>query len=79
MNHYMMRNGIHPYPNDRFFFGAPFVGGLLGGLVGSAIFRPRPPYYYPPYGGGFAPYGYGSPYGGYGNFYGGGGYPGFYR
>jgi len=30
-----------------FFGGAPFVGGLLGGLVGSALFWPRPyPYYY---------------------------------
>lgn len=49
----------------RFFWGGPFVGGLLGGLVGSAIFNPyiygggfgypyyRPPYYPYPYGGGF--------------------------
>ncbi|WP_338785783.1 hypothetical protein [Metabacillus sp. FJAT-53654] len=76
MSPYMMRNNIHrPYPGGRFFFGGPFVGGLLGGLVGSAIFRPRPPFYppYPPY-----PYG-GNPYGyGYGSSYGypyGGGYP----
>jgi hypothetical protein len=67
----MMRNDIYrPYPGGRFFFGAPFVGGLLGGLVGSAIFRPRPPFYpYYPYGG--YPYGYGY---GYGYPYG-GGYP----
>jgi hypothetical protein len=50
----------------RFIWGAPFVGGLVGGLVGSALFNPyfyggyggyggypfyRPPFY--PYGGGF--------------------------
>lgn len=55
---------------DRFFFAAPFVGGLLGGfaggLLGGAFYRPRP-YYpaYPPY----PPY---PPYYGYGGFYGGG-------
>jgi hypothetical protein len=81
MGPYMMRHDIRrPYPGQRFFFGGPFVGGLLGGLVGTAIFRPRPPFY--PYGG--YPYGYGygggygSPYGyGYGGGYGppyGGGY-----
>ncbi|AGX06010.1 MULTISPECIES: hypothetical protein [Bacillaceae] len=56
---------MHPYRapyyaggGSRFFFGAPFVGGLLGGLVGSALFFPRPrPYFYPP------PF-YGPPYGG---------------
>jgi hypothetical protein len=70
----MIRNNIHrPYPDGRFFFGAPFVGGLLGGLVGSAIFRPRPFYGYPPYPYGGYPYGYGYGYG-YGNQYG-GGYP----
>jgi hypothetical protein len=40
------------------FFGAPFFGGVLGGLVGSAILRPRP---YPYYGGYYPPYGYGYP------------------
>ncbi|MFD1017594.1 hypothetical protein [Thalassobacillus hwangdonensis] len=50
------------HQDDR-FFGGPFVGGLLGGLVGSALFPgpyyyPQyPPYgyypYYPPYGGGY--------------------------
>ncbi len=66
----MMRNDLRrPYPGGRFFFGGPFVGGLLGGLVGSAILRPRP-YYpypyppYPPYGYGYG-YGYSSPYGSY--------------
>ncbi|WP_084822380.1 hypothetical protein [Bacillus sp. SA1-12] len=65
MSPYMMRN--RPYPGERFFFGGPFLGGLLGGLVGTAIFRPRPPFYpYYPYGGfpkGYG-YGYGYPYGG---------------
>ncbi|WP_299093480.1 hypothetical protein [uncultured Metabacillus sp.] len=72
MSPYMMRN--RPYPDGRFFFGGPFIGGFLGGLVGSAIFRPRPPFYpYFPYGG--------SPYGKYGYGYGygyppyGGGFP----
>ncbi|WP_456274962.1 hypothetical protein [Bacillus sp. AK031] len=44
-----------PYqPQDqRFFgfgFGLPFLGGLAGGLLGSALFypRPRPFYGYPP-------------------------------
>lgn len=70
----MMRNNIPgPYPGQRFLFGAPFLGGLVGGLVGTAIFRPRPPFYpyggYPPYGVGG---GYGFPNGGYGC---GGGFP----
>jgi len=39
-----------------FFGGAPFVGGLLGGLVGSALFWPRP---FPYYGYG---YGFGAPF-----------------
>ncbi|MBE2908657.1 hypothetical protein HPK01_11135 [Anoxybacillus flavithermus] len=34
------------------FFGAPFFGGFLGGLLGSALtpypFYPPRPYYYPP-------------------------------
>ena len=54
-----------PYRGERgFFFAAPFIGGLLGGLVGSALFYPRP--IYPP----FVPYGpYGpGPYGPYGGF-----------
>lgn len=66
-----MRNRPYPYPGGRFFGGA-FVGGLLGGLVGSAIVRPRPPFYpyYPCCGN---PYGYGSGFGsGYGSPYGGG-------
>ncbi|MFS0674546.1 hypothetical protein [Ornithinibacillus sp. 179-J 7C1 HS] len=37
-------------------FGAPFVGGVLGGLLGSAL--------YAPYG-----YGYGYPFYGYGPFF----------
>ncbi|WP_226666667.1 hypothetical protein [Metabacillus litoralis] len=70
MSHYL-QSGFRSPHQDRFFFGGPFVGGLLGGLVGSAVFRPRPFYPYggyPPYGGGFGgyPYGYGFgyPYGG---------------
>lgn len=47
------------------FSGAPFFGGFLGGLLGSALtphlfYLPRPPRYYPPrpypfylYGGGW--------------------------
>lgn len=63
---YMLRNDFRrPYPGGRFFWGGPFVGGLLGGLVGSAIFRPRPPFYGYPYGGYGYGYGYGTPYGGY--------------
>ncbi|MFC0274881.1 hypothetical protein ACFFIX_26605 [Metabacillus herbersteinensis] len=70
MNPYMMRYDIrrpyYGYGRSPFFFGGPFIGGLFGGLVGSAVFnysRPRP--YYPPYPyyGGGSPYG-GSPYGG---------------
>lgn len=79
MNPHMMRNDIrrpyYGYGRSPFFFGGPFIGGLLGGLVGSAVFnysRPRP--YYPPYYGGGYPYG-GYPYGGGGFPYGGGGYP----
>ncbi|PLR92641.1 hypothetical protein [Bacillus sp. T33-2] len=60
-----MNNLRRPYyGGSRFFWGAPFIGGLLGGLVGSALFYPRPFYqypYYPPYGG-FGPYGYGYGY-----------------
>ncbi|ANB56208.1 hypothetical protein GFC29_2285 [Anoxybacillus sp. B7M1] len=52
----------NPY-ETRWFFGGPFLGGLLGGLVGSALIPPlfygypRPYGPFPPYG----PY----PYGGY--------------
>ncbi|XXM70508.1 hypothetical protein ACQ0QQ_12330 [Lysinibacillus sphaericus] len=39
------------------FFGAPFVGGVLGGLLGSALLSQGSyPYYQQPYG-----YGYGYP------------------
>ncbi|WP_407638867.1 hypothetical protein [Bacillus niameyensis] len=69
MNHY---RGPEPYPANRFFFGAPllggFVGGLLGGGIANAFLRPRP--YYPGYPPRPYPYGAG-PYGGYG------GYPGY--
>jgi hypothetical protein len=62
-----------PYPeqNQRFIgFGLPFLGGLVGGLLGSALIYPRPfygyprPYYgYPVYGPPVYGYpGYGSPY-----------------
>ena len=39
-----------PYPkhNQRFIgFGLPFLGGLVGGLLGSALLYPRPFYGYP--------------------------------
>ena len=46
-----------------FGFGAPLVGGLFGGFLGSAIFNyprpyypPPPPPVPPPYGGGYPPY-----------------------
>ncbi len=49
-----------------FLFGAPLIGGFVGGLLGSALFRPRPyppPFYpyggYPPYGPGlYGPFGW---------------------
>ncbi|MFB6467549.1 hypothetical protein ACE38V_12150 [Cytobacillus sp. Hz8] len=47
----------NPYDQRGFFFGVPF----LGGLVGSAVFFPRPRPFYPP----FPPY---PPYGGYGGY-----------
>ncbi len=75
MNYY---RGPQPRPDSRFFFGAPllggFVGGLIGGGLGATFARPRRPYYpypypyppppYYPYGGPTGPYnyGYGSPY-----------------
>lgn len=66
MNYY---RGPVPY-DSRFFppgllIGAPLLGGFVGGLLGSAILRPRPypyPYPYPPPYGGPVPYGYGNPY-----------------
>ncbi|MFB3161273.1 hypothetical protein ABLO26_07845 [Neobacillus sp. 179-J 1A1 HS] len=62
-----------PYPkhDQRFIgFGLPFLGGLVGGLLGSALIYPRPfygypqPYYgYPVYGPpGYGYPGYGTPY-----------------
>ncbi|RST77660.1 hypothetical protein D4T97_004095 [Siminovitchia acidinfaciens] len=66
----MYYRNLEPYAGNRFFFGAPLLGGFIGGLIGggigagigSAVFRPRPFYPYPvPYGG--VPYGYGAPYG----------------
>jgi hypothetical protein len=55
------------HPGDEriigFGFGAPFIGGVLGGLLGSAIIGPQGyPYPYPPYpyygAYGYPPYGY---------------------
>ncbi|WHY82150.1 hypothetical protein QNH23_01590 [Siminovitchia fortis] len=68
----MYYRNLEPYAGNRFFFGAPLLGGFIGGLIGggigagigSAIFRPRPlfyPYGPVPYGG--VPYGYGAPIG----------------
>ncbi|NYE03792.1 hypothetical protein F4694_000511 [Bacillus niacini] len=62
-----------PYPkhDQRFIgFGLPFLGGLVGGLLGSALIYPRPFYGYPqPYYGypGYGPPVYGYP--GYGTPY----------
>lgn len=50
------------YPaRSPFLFGAPLVGGLLGGFLGSALFNYSRPYAYPPgpYGYGGGPYGFG--------------------
>lgn len=47
---YGYRNQYLPR-NQRFFgfgFGLPFLGGLAGGLLGTALFNPRPFYGYPP-------------------------------
>ncbi|MCP3740626.1 hypothetical protein [Rossellomorea sp. BNER] len=42
--------GYGGFGRRRFFFGGPFIGGLLGGALASTLFYPRPyPYYYPPY------------------------------
>lgn len=59
------------YGYGRFFpflIGAPFVGGLLGGLVGGALLAPRPNFYPAPYPVGYpaAPYGGGPGYPPYG-------------
>jgi hypothetical protein len=54
----------YPKHDHRFIgFGLPFLGGLVGGLLGSALFYPRPFYGYPPppppyYGYGYPGYGY---------------------
>ncbi|MCM3705291.1 MULTISPECIES: hypothetical protein [Cytobacillus] len=42
--------GPYQPQNQRFigFFGLPFLGGLAGGLLGTALFYPRPYYGYPP-------------------------------
>jgi hypothetical protein len=59
--------GFGRRPFGRFGFGGPFLGGVVGGLLGSALLYPRPyyyppyPYYYPPYPY-YPPYGYGYPY-----------------
>jgi hypothetical protein len=56
-----------PVDDSRLFFGwgwpllGGFVGGLIGGGLGSALARPRPFYPYP-YGYGAPFYGYGAPY-----------------
>lgn len=61
------------YPaRSPFLFGAPLVGGLLGGFLGSALFNYSRPYAYPPtLMDTEAPYGFGAgvPYGGYPGFY----------
>ncbi|MGD6801873.1 hypothetical protein FZC79_15335 [Rossellomorea vietnamensis] len=47
----MYYRGPHQPQNQRFFgfgFGLPFLGGLAGGLLGSALIGPRPFYGYPP-------------------------------
>lgn len=62
---------LYPRNNQRFIgFGLPFLGGLVGGLLGSALIYPRPFYGYPrPYYGYpvYAPPVYGYP--GYGTPY----------
>ncbi|MGK9428835.1 hypothetical protein ACSSTO_02435 [Bacillus atrophaeus] len=75
--YYRGNPGPAGYPaRNPFLFGAPLVGGLLGGFLGSALFNYPRPYPYPPP----SPYGYGGvTYGqGPGVPYGGGGYPSYY-
>lgn len=70
------------YPGEsRFFFGAPFLGGLAGGLLGGAIVGAfARPFYPPPYAyGAFPGYGAGAGYPGPGFGYPGGPGYGFYR
>ncbi|MED1205919.1 hypothetical protein [Heyndrickxia acidicola] len=65
MNYYRQVPGPAqgPYPSRFFpFLGAPLIGGFVGGLLGSALVRPRP-----------VPYPYGA-YPGYGGYY----YGGYY-
>jgi hypothetical protein len=73
-NHYQPRN-------QRFFgfgFGLPFLGGLAGGLLGTALFNPRPYYGYPPVCCPPVPTPFGYPGQGYpGQGYPGPGYPGY--
>ncbi|GER68226.1 hypothetical protein BpJC7_18760 [Weizmannia acidilactici] len=43
-----MNSHVH-YPSRLApFFGAPLLGGFLGGLLGGALVRPRPFFLYPP-------------------------------
>ncbi|WP_210367701.1 hypothetical protein [Bacillus sp. REN3] len=66
----------NPYgPQDqRFGFGLPFLGGLAGGLLGTALLAPRPFYGYPGYGVPCCPPGLGYPGYGYPGY---AGYPGY--
>ncbi|MCT1578238.1 hypothetical protein M3E13_00680 [Oceanobacillus kimchii] len=59
-----MENGAPIHDGERFIWLAPFVGGLAGGLLGSALF-PGPGYYGPP-GPPGPPWGYGPYPPGYG-------------
>lgn len=55
--YYRGNPGPAGYPaRNPFLFGAPLVGGLLGGFLGSALFNYPRPYPYPPP----SPYGYGA-------------------
>ncbi|UCZ55384.1 hypothetical protein LGQ02_17355 [Bacillus shivajii] len=45
-----------PYHGRRPYYPAPFIGGVLGGLLGSALFPPY--YYYPPFPHPYPPYYY---------------------
>lgn len=51
----------HPHHDQRIFWAAPFVGGLLGGFLGGALAYPRPRPY-PPYPPPYPPYAPYSPY-----------------